>query len=109
MAGRVLTTASTLRCPHGGTVSAVTSNLRVKAGGSLLRQSDVFAVSDCGFTKPGGQPSPCITVQWEAAEPRVLAGGPVLDESSISVCMNGTGEPQGAVSIVMTQSRVSAS
>jgi hypothetical protein len=32
MAGPSLTTASTLMCPHGGTVQIMGSNTRVKAG-----------------------------------------------------------------------------
>jgi hypothetical protein len=110
-AARVLTTACTLRCPHGGTVSAVTSNSRVVAGGSaLLTVSDTFVVSQCALTTPDGHSSPCVKVQWLPGDPRVLAGGsPVLDESSIGECLNAEGGPQGSAIIVAAQSRVGRS
>ena len=111
MAARVLTTACTLRCPHGGTVSAGTSDPRVVAdGSSLLTGTDSFVVSQCAFTTPAGHPSPCVKVQWLPGDPRVLAGGsPVLDESSIGECLNAEGGSQGSAIIVATQSRVGRS
>lgn len=106
-AARVLTTACMLLCPHGGKVSAVTSNPRVAAAGSsLLTVSDTFVVSHCALTTPAGQSSPCVTVQWLPGDPRVLAGGSqVLDESSFGECLNAEGGHQGSVIIVATQSR----
>ena len=46
MAGGLLTVASTLQCPHGGSVQVVPSNPRSTCGGVPLAMStDTFVVS----------------------------------------------------------------
>jgi hypothetical protein len=109
MSGHALTTASTLMCPHGGSVSATTSNSRVKADAYLVTQSDTFTISGCAFTLPNGQPSPCASVMWMVADLRVTVGGPTLSESSAGLCLSAASVPQGPVSISNTQSSVSTS
>ena len=117
MSGHALTTASTLMCPHGGSVSATTSNSRVKADAYLVTQSDTFTISGCAFTLPNGQPSPCASVMWMRWWPRrptspwsaSTAGGPTLSESSAGLCLSAASVPQGPVSISNTQSQVSTS
>jgi hypothetical protein len=60
-----LTVASILQCPHGGMVSAVSTNAVTQAVGDyVVRSSDTFLVAGCAFTLPPSTPSPCMTVQW---------------------------------------------
>ena len=106
MAGHTLTKAATMLCPHGGQVQAVPSNTRAKGDDYLLTQADTFTIAGCAFTIPPGSPSPCLTVQWVVADTRVTAGAPTLSESDTGLCMNGLGAPQGPVSVVVTQLRV---
>lgn len=101
----LLTTASTLMCPHGGTVTAVPSQTRATAGAPILLGSDTFLVAGCPFNVASA-PSPCVTVQWIVTATRVQAGdGFVLNEASLGLCLAATQAPQGAVLIVQTQPR----
>jgi hypothetical protein len=111
MAGPSLTAASTLLCPHGGTVTIVPANARAMvAGAPLATAADQFIVAGCAFTLPGPVPSPCVQVQWIMPGTRVLAGGmPALDASSVGMCLAATGAPQGPVSVAATQPRVQGS
>lgn len=97
MAGPVLTTSSTVTCPHGGTVTLTTSDTSATAGGSpVLLVSDVHQVVGCPFTLPGGKYSPCVTVRWSAGSAQASAGGTaLLVASSIGTCSNGEQAPQG--------------
>ena len=50
MPGGVLTTASTILCPHGGIAVLTTANARVTAGGApVLLESDIHTVAGCPF------------------------------------------------------------
>jgi hypothetical protein len=109
MPGYALTTASTLMCPHGGTVTATTTNTRVKAGAPVLTQADTFLIAGCPFTLPSGTPSPCTTVQWVTADVRTKVGAPTLSQSSAGLCLSPANVPQGPVSIVATQTQASTS
>ena len=103
----LLTSASTLMCPHGGTVTAVPGQTKASAGSPVLRASDTFTVAGCPFTIPTAVPSPCVRVQWISSATRVQAGGDfVLHESSVGLCLAATQAPQGTVLIVSTQSPV---
>ncbi len=105
----LLTSSSILMCPHGGTVSAVTSNAQVKAGGDfVLRQSDTFLVAGCPFTIPPGVPHPCVMVQWvQAALQTQAVSDFVLTEESVGLCVAVDQTVQGAVLINYTQVPVS--
>lgn len=107
MAGNTLTTASTLMCPHGGTVSAMPGSPRAQAGAAILRSSDTFVVAGCPFTTPAGTPNPCVTVRWIAPDTRVQAGGPTLSSGSTGLCLSAAGVPQGPVQVVAQQTRAS--
>src|SRR5262245_6941823 len=112
MAGNSLTTASQLRCPHGGTVSIVSANARVSAAGAPLALStDTFAISGCPFQIPvgvGTVPSPCVRVQWIMADLRNKTGSSAgLTQSAAGVCLAATQIPQGPVSVSSTQSKAS--
>jgi hypothetical protein len=104
----LLNTASTLMCPHGGTVNPISSNTRVNASGApVLRRSDTFIVAGCGFS-PGGAFHPCISVQWLTSDlrSRVLANL-TLSDASVGLCLAGDMTPQGTVIIAATQQSVS--
>jgi hypothetical protein len=104
----LLNTSTTMMCPHGGTVQAITSNTRVKAGGDFaLRQSDTFTIAGCAFVI-GTVPHPCMQVQWiqPASKDQVLNDF-ALTEASVGLCVAADQAPQGPVSIVTTQAKVS--
>lgn len=105
MAGHALTKSSTMQCPHGGQVSAVPSQTRVKAGDYVLTSGDTFTIAGCAFTLPSGTPSPCLSVQWVVTDTRVKAGSATLSEGDTALCLNGQKAPQGPLSIVNTQQR----
>jgi len=108
--GQMLTTAATLLCPHGGSVSIASANARAKAGGAfIVRPTDTFLVSGCPFTIPSGPPHPCLTVEWQMPASQVTAaGGPALTTDSIGLCKAADQAVQGAVQILNTQARASA-
>jgi hypothetical protein len=106
--GALLTTASMMMCPHGGTVTAISSNTEATAGGSpLVRASDTFTIAGCPFTLPGGVLSPCMTVQWMQTNTESKAAGDfTLSMNSMGLCLAATQAPQGTVLINNTQQKV---
>lgn len=92
----VLTTSSQAKCPHGGTVTLITENTSLTAGGSLvLLESDIHPVVGCSFTV-GVVYMPCLTVEWEnGAQSLTVDGVGVLTEMSVGKCMNASQAPQG--------------
>ncbi len=103
----LLTAASTMMCPHGGTVTAVPGSTRATAGAPILRGSDSFIIAGCAFNIAGA-PNPCVSVNWAVTATRVKhAGALVLNESSVGLCLAATQAPQGTVIIAGTQSQVS--
>ena len=107
MPGLCLTTASALMCPHGGTATIVSANLRAKAGGAqIVTASDTCVIAGCPFVLPGPVPSPCVQVQWILPAMRLKAGGAqALDQGSVGLCIAATGAPQGPVVVQSTQPR----
>lgn len=113
MAGDTLTTASSLQCPHGGSVQIISANTRAQADGAYAAlATDTFAVSGCTFQIPVGTgtvPSPCLTVQWIVPDMRVVVGGtPTLSSGSVGLCLSPQQVPQGPVSINNTQKKVTS-
>lgn len=111
MPGMLVTTAASAICPHGASVSIVSSNLRVKAGGApVATAADTFTVSGCPFqvpVGPGTKPQPCITLRWIAPAVRVRVGGqPVILQSSSAISLSAEQIPQGPPTVVTTQTRV---
>jgi hypothetical protein len=104
--GALLTTSSTLQCPHGGPVQALSSNTRAKAGGDfLVRSSDTFTIAGCTFA-PGGAAHPCVRVQWVATALRgTVLGDALLTTDSVGLCLAADNAPQGTVLILATQPR----
>jgi hypothetical protein len=103
----LLTASSVLMCPHGGTVSAISSNTKVLSGGDpVLRVSDTFVIAGCPFNISGA-PSPCVSVQWIVPDVQSqVLGDFTLSENSVGLCLAGTQAPQGTVLINFTQSQV---
>jgi hypothetical protein len=113
MAGSALTAMSSLQCPHGGTVSIVSANARVLAGGvPLALATDTFTIAGCPFQIPvgvGTVPSPCVRVQWIVTDLRSgVNGAATLSTSSAGLCLAATQVPQGPVVIVAAQPTVSS-
>ena len=102
----LLTTATQMMCPHGGTVSATSSNAQAKAAGAyILRPSDTFMIAGCPFMA-GTTPHPCVQVKWSGASKSKAAGDTTLNMSSTGMCVAGDQAVQGAVLILSTQSNV---
>lgn len=103
----LLTAASTLMCPHAGTVTATPGSTRAQAGAPILRGSDTFIIAGCSFMI-GIVPSPCVSVLWGETAQRVQHGGDfVLNEASVGICSAATQVPQGMVLVATTQPQVS--
>lgn len=109
MPGNLLTTQTTIQCPHGGSVILFTSNSKVFAQSApVLLESDAHPIAGCPFTI-GTKYSPCIRVQWSAGSTRSdIQGTPELVQSSIGQCMNAEGAMQGVALIVNTQPKVTS-
>ena len=103
----LLTVASSMMCPHGGTVTATPGSTSARAGAPILRGSDTFVIAGCTFA-PGGAAHPCVSVNWVSTATRVKHGGAlVLNQSSVGLCVAGDQAPQGSVLINSTQAQVS--
>jgi hypothetical protein len=104
----LLNTSSVIMCPHGGTVSATSSNTRAKAGGDfILRASDTFTIAGCPFMLANA-PHPCTQVQWNSPPPRSKAASdPTLNSDSVGMCVAADQAVQGTVQISSTQTQVS--
>jgi hypothetical protein len=108
MPGNILTTDSTIQCPHGGKASLMTSNAKTSAGAQALLETDKHTVSGCLFTLPGPKPSPCMRIEWSAGASKVTVNGTaVLVESSVGKCLSPEGSPQGVATVVNTQQKAS--
>jgi len=107
----LLTTASSLQCPHGGTVSIVSGNTKANATAALALSTDTFTVAGCPFQIPVGTgtvPHPCVKVQWVVTNMQTMVNStPTLSQSSQGLCLAADQAPQGPVSIVSTQPKVS--
>jgi hypothetical protein len=96
-------------CPHGGTVTAISSDTRVFVTGMpVATMADQYLVAGCAFNVSGA-PMPCLRVQWLTSATRVLVNGvPPITALSTGLSMLVTGAPAGPPIIVQTQPRVSA-
>lgn len=106
MAG-LLNASSMMMCPHGGSVSATTSNSRAKADGAfLLRASDTFMIAGCAFVV-GIVPHPCTMVRWvQPAVQSKAMGDFTLTAQSVGLAVAADQAAQGTVLITMTQQKV---
>jgi hypothetical protein len=113
MPGFLLTTAASINCTHGATVSITSGNARVKVDGAFVAVlSDSGTVSGCPFQIPvgaGTKPQPCVTVRFLVPATRVRIGGqPALLQTSSGICQSAEQTPQGPPTVVSTQTRVKA-
>lgn len=109
MPGFVLHQGMTITCPHGGTGTLVPSvgNVTV-ARKPVAVEGDTTTVAGCAFNVAGA-PSPCVRVQWMLAATRFTAAGhPVLLSSSVGLCVNAGGAPQGTAIVTGYQTKVRA-
>jgi hypothetical protein len=103
----LLTTASSMMCPHGGTVTATPGSTKASAGAPVLRGSDSFVIAGCTFNV-SGVAHPCVSVNWIVTATRVKHGGAlVLNEASVGLCVAGDQAPQGTVLITSAQPKAS--
>lgn len=107
--GAILTTAATMMCPHGGTITAtVAAASRATAGAQILTDSDTFMIAGCPLNISGA-PHPCVTVQWIAPSLKVTAGGAaILTTDSMGLCKAADEVPQGPPIPVPAQMRATA-
>lgn len=97
--GGLLTTASTLTCPHGGTVSAIPSQGRFRLGGApVVLATDTFVIAGCPFVPVS--PQPCVLVRWQLPAMRSTStAAPTLTLDSVGFCVAANGAVQGSVLI----------
>jgi len=102
----LLTTASTVICPHGGMATLTTSNSKaIVAGAPVLLLTDMHMIAGCTFA-PGSVPSPCLTVRWVTGATQVNVDNiPVLLQTSVGLCLNAFQAPQGTAIVVQTQTQ----
>jgi hypothetical protein len=105
----VLDGGTSITCPHGGQVTVVARSARVSLGGKPpLLVDDQATVAGCAFNVSGA-PSPCVRVQWLLPAVRVtVEGTAVLLQSSVGLCVNAAGAPQGPAVVMGHQTRVTA-
>jgi hypothetical protein len=101
----ILTTASTVMCPHAGQAQLVTTNTEAKVDGApMLLQTDVHPVVGCTFTPVAY--SPCVSIRWvTGATQTQIRGVPVLLQNSVGLCLNAAQVPQGTPLVVQVQTK----
>lgn len=104
----ILTTASTVMCPHGGQAILFTSNTEALIDGApALLLTDVHPIAGCAFAPV--TPLPCLTIQWMTGATQAnVRGVPVLLQNSIGLCLNAFQAPQGTALIAQTQQKATA-
>lgn len=105
MGAAILTTNSTLMCPHGGSVNLQTSNVDVKIQDApALLVTDIHSVAGCPFMIANA-PSPCLTVRWSVGATQTnVHGTAVLLQNSVGLCYSAAQAPQGPPTISQVQS-----
>jgi hypothetical protein len=99
----ILTTTSTVVCPHGGQAQLFTTNTQALVDGApILLLTDVHPIVGCPFTPVAY--SPCVTIRWvTAATQTFVQQVPVLLQSSVGLCVNAAQAPQGTALVVQVQ------
>ena len=103
----ILTTTSTVTCPHGGMAQLITSNTEMLLDGSpALLLSDVHPIVGCPFVTPAAVPSPCLTIEWTVGATQTSVHNvSVLLQTSVGLCFNAAHVPQGPAMVVQVQQR----
>jgi hypothetical protein len=107
MAGYVLDAGVTITCPHGARAVATPRATRVNLDKKPpLLADDVMTIAGCPFVV-GVVPSPCMRVQWIMPATRMMieSSAPLLS-SSVGLCLNAAGAPQGTAIVSGYQTRV---
>jgi len=101
----ILTSASTVTCPHGGMAQLLTSNtVALIDGAPALLQTDVHPVVGCPFTPVAY--SPCVTIRWVTAATQTLVQSvPVLLQNSVGLCLSAAQVPQGTAIVMQVQQK----
>lgn len=102
----LLTTTSTVMCPHAGQAMLTTSNTEMVIDGApALLQTDMHPVVGCTFFA-GPTYMPCVLIRWSCGATQMnVHGVPVLLQSSVGVCYNAAQAPQGVAMVVQTQTK----
>lgn len=113
MPGPVFHVGAAAICPHGASVTTISSNMRVLLSGQpAATLGDTYTVAGCPFQIPipgGTKPQPCVKVQWLVPALRVTVNGqPVILQTSTGLALSVEQIPQGPPSVVATQPRVVA-
>ncbi len=105
----MLDSGSQIMCPHGGTAVIVPKVTKISLGlGAPLVADDTITITGCAFNVSGA-PSPCIRITWTMPSIRVQAEGtPVLLSTSVGLCVNAGGAPQGPAVVSGYQTKVQA-
>lgn len=109
MPGLIVDAGATIVCPHGGQGVPVPTATRLTLGGKPpLLASDQVIIAGCPLNISGA-PSPCLQVQWLMPSVRVqVQGQPVVLATSIALCVNAAGVPQGPATVSGYQTKVQA-
>ena len=101
----ILTTTSTVMCPHGGMAQLVTTNTEALVDGApMLLQTDLHPIVGCPFTPVAY--SPCVLIRWvTAAVQTSVRNVPVLLQTSVGLCLNAAQAPQGTALVVQVQQK----
>lgn len=101
----ILTTSSTVMCPHAGQAQLATTNTEAKVDGApMLLQTDVHPIVGCTFTPVAY--SPCVSIRWVTAATQThVRGVPVLLQNSVGLCLNAAQAPQGTALVVQVQTK----
>lgn len=101
----ILTTTSTVMCPHGGMAQLVTTNTEALIDGALaLLQTDVHPIVGCPFTPVVY--TPCVSIRWvTGATQTSVRNVPVLLQTSVGLCLNAAQAPQGTAIVVQVQQK----
>ena len=107
MPGFLMQLGATCICPHGGQVTAITTNTRVLLGGQpALTMADTYTIAGCAFTV-GPKPQPCVLARWIVPAVRVrINGQQAILQSSVGLCQSAEQIPAGPPTVVVTQVRV---
>jgi hypothetical protein len=101
----ILTTTSTVMCPHGGQAQLLTTNSEMLIDGApALLQTDVHPIVGCTFTPAAYVP--CLSIRWVTAATQTnVRNVPVLLQTSVGLCLNAAQAPQGTAIVVQVQQK----
>ena len=103
----ILTTLSSIQCPHGGTAILTTANTVAQIdGGYALLLTDVHTVVGCPFTTPVPKYQPCVTIRWMTGAIQAKVNQtPVLLQTSSGLCYSAEQIPQGPPSLLKCKAK----